>query len=151
MVLYTTLTNHEISEFAELYSIGTVLDYKPLEGGSTNSSYVIESSGGKYILTISDDKTLQQTEILVNLLCHLENHDFPTSKLIRDENNAYINDYQGKPVFLKQFIAGSIVEEAGDQFIPNITPNMMLSAEIIAHFDIRYAWWYHSKNEVQNL
>lgn len=120
MVLYTPLTNQEISEFAELYSIGKVLDYKPLEGGSTNSSYVIESSNGKYILTISDDKTVQQTENLVNLLCHLENYDFPTSKLIRDENEAYINDYQGKPVFMKQYLTGSIAEKAGDHLFLQI-------------------------------
>jgi homoserine kinase type II len=120
MVIYTPLTNQEIAEFVEIYALGKVLNYMPLEGGSTNSNYVIESSYGKYILTISDDKTFQQAESFVNLICHLEKYDFPTSKLIRDKNNKYINNYQGKPVFLKQYLTGSIVEEAGDQMLLQI-------------------------------
>ena len=117
MVLYTLISEEEISNYVKHFSIGKLVDYESLGGGSTNSNYIVKTLTEKYILTIFEDKTFNQTEILVNLLCHLENHNFPTSRLIKDIKGKYINSYHGKPVLLKQYIAGNMVNLVTDNIL----------------------------------
>ena len=53
---YTDLGKPEVYALADHY--GLMLDgFKPIEGGARNSSYLLQSQQGEYVLTVFDDRS----------------------------------------------------------------------------------------------
>lgn len=120
MAPHTNLNLNEIAEIANAYSIGSVDSYSPMTEGWTNSSFLIHTETQKYILTICEDKTKQQALTLTNLLNHLRQYHFETNQVIVSKNNEYVLQYKGKPVFMKKFLEGMVVEKPSLSFIEQI-------------------------------
>ncbi|MHA1947166.1 MAG: homoserine kinase [Candidatus Hodarchaeales archaeon] len=108
MVIYTDLIEKEIEYFGELFNLGPVKDFSPLEGGSTNSNFLLITEKGKYVLTICEDKTFEQIQPLMDLLQHLEAQNFHTSKVLESINGEFLLEFDNKPVFLKSYIEGLV-------------------------------------------
>ena len=52
MAVYTKITKEEISTHLRNYSIGELVDFKEIIEGIDNSNFVLETTSGKFILTI---------------------------------------------------------------------------------------------------
>ncbi len=119
MAQLTILTSEEITKFANIYSLGKIIKFYPMTGGySTN--YFIQNKTQKYILTICEDNTRQQTLSLTNLLIYLDKHHFQTNQVISTKNREYVLEHNGKPVYLKKFLEGEIVKRPTKQFIEHL-------------------------------
>ena len=119
MAHYTILTSKEITKFANVYSLGKIIKFYPMTGGySTN--YFIQNKTQKYILTICEEKTRQQTLTLTNLLIYLHKHHFQTNQVISSKDHEYVLEHNGKPVYLKKFLEGEIVKNPTIQFIEHL-------------------------------
>ena len=57
MARYTQLRENEIQEIAVQYNL-TVAGAAAIEGGAGNSSYLLRTRQGEYVLTVFDDKSL---------------------------------------------------------------------------------------------
>lgn len=111
MTLYTSLNLTEANELATQFAIGNVHSLKGLSGGSENSNYLLTTEKGKYVLTICEQKTQSEADQLAQLLEHLASNHFPTSKIIRTTGNATTILWKNKPVILKAFIDGTIIQD----------------------------------------
>ena len=119
MAHYTTLTSKEITKFAEVYSLGKIIKFYQMTGGY-NTNYFIQNKTQKYILTICDEKTRQQTLTLTNLLIYLHKHHFQTNQVISTKDNEYVLEQNGNPVYLKKFLEGEIVKRPTIQFTEHL-------------------------------
>jgi homoserine kinase type II len=108
MVIHTDLTEKEIAKFGELFNLGPVKDFYPLKGGSSNSNFLLITKKGKYVLTICEEKTLEQVRPLIALLQHLEAQNFHTSKVLKSRNGEFLLETDNKPVYLKSYIEGLV-------------------------------------------
>ena len=117
MTLYSHLTAKDFDHICSYYNIGKAVSWKPLSGGSENSNYCIYTHDSKYVLSVCEQKTMQEVDQLALLLEHLHDHQYSTSKIFRDKDNNTISLWNGKPVLLKSFIEGEIVE--------NLSPNLL--------------------------
>lgn len=118
MASYTQLSATEINGLAGFFRIGEVASFSPLEGGSANSSYIIKTTDNVYVLSVCDEKTHQDVEVLSRLLGLLEEYNFPTTKIVRSTNGTKVATILGKPVFLKRFIDGKVCDD--------LTPGMLV-------------------------
>ncbi len=119
MAHYTILTSKEITKFANAYSLGKIIKFYPMTRGySTN--YFIQNKTQKYILTICEEKTRQQTLNLTNLLIYLHKHHFQTNQVISSKDHEYVLEHNGKHVYLKKFLEGEIVKNPTIQFIEHL-------------------------------
>lgn len=116
MSQYSVLNREEILEICNRYGIKTVNLFSVLSGGSENTNYLIATEKGKFVLTICEQKTSQSAQELAYLLEHLSKNGFETSKLVRTSNNALISDWKEKPIMLKFFLEGRVIED-----LPNHT------------------------------
>ena len=66
------LSKNEILEILKPYSIFTLKNIKILDGGSENTNYKIVSEIGTFVLTISEQKTVKETQDLTKLLIYLK-------------------------------------------------------------------------------
>ena len=81
MAKYTKLGDQEIRLLAQRYKL-EVTDHSIIEGGAANSSFFLNTNGKEYVLTIADDKPVEDVVNLVGLLDHLVEHRFHTSRVI---------------------------------------------------------------------
>jgi len=111
MAQYTSLTTHEIEAIIANFAITNISSFKVLGGGSENTNYLINAENGKYVLSISEQKTEEKARELAHLLEHLEKHDFETSKIIRNTNNESVTLWKGRPILIKKYIEGKILKD----------------------------------------
>ena len=62
-------------------------------------------------MTICEQKTEEKARQLAHLLEHLEKHHFETSKLIRNRSEEAYTLWKGKPILIKEFVDGKVMED----------------------------------------
>jgi homoserine kinase type II len=105
MAKYTQLGLHEIRSLAQRYKL-EITDYSVIEGGAANSSFFLNANGNEYVLTIADDKSVENVNILVGLLDYLAENGFPTSRVVVSGEGEKITLFRGKAVIVKEYIPG---------------------------------------------
>lgn len=117
MARYTLLEKKDIQEISAVYDL-KVLGFKPIDGGHGNSSYLLKTQENEYVLTVFDDKPLSSVKLLAKLLLHLEQHAYPTTRLIfPSQNRDSIISYLNKPVMIKAYIPGAVQPELDQKML----------------------------------
>jgi homoserine kinase type II len=111
MAQFTKLTSREIETILGRYRLGTLLSFTSIDGGLANSSVKIVTESGSYVLSVCDEKEMNELKRLCSVLEYLEHHQFPTTRVVKTKNGDSHIDYQGKPLYVKPFIAGEVVEQ----------------------------------------
>ena len=120
MSQYSVLNEADIIEIVKQYGIPTIDSFSLLSGGSENTNYKISSGNGKFVLTICEQKTLANANDLADLLAHLDKNDFETSKVVPNNSSNLVSTWNGKPVMLKVFLEGDIIEDLPNQILINL-------------------------------
>jgi len=108
MARYVQLQKNDIEKIADSYDL-TIFNYEPIEGGAGNSSYLLRTLLGNYVLTVFDDKAPVSVANMGQLLLHLAGYEFPTTRLLPTTKSGKTTTmYRDKPVMLKAFIAGQV-------------------------------------------
>ena len=110
MATYTTLDSSIVENLLEHYNIGELQRHTPLAGGKANSSSVITTERGQFVLSVCDEKNSNEIGSLTAILEYLHEHDFPTTRIVRTKSARPFIKYEGKPVYLKEYIEGTVKE-----------------------------------------
>ena len=121
---YTVLDDLAVNQIMAQYGIKEVSSFKILSGGSENTNYLIRSNSEKFVLTICEQKSSESAMELVRLLETLAANKFETSKVIRTNLNEPITYWKEKPVMLKVFLEGEIIEDLPNQTLELIGAEM---------------------------
>ncbi len=123
MARFADLDRHAVRSLADHY--GLILHgFKPIEGGAGNSSYLLQSQQGDYVLTVFDDKSREYVDRLGRLLLVLEQHDFPTTRLLQPEQGCMTAMYGDKRVMLKEYIAGDVCRDLSLAMLSQVGASM---------------------------
>lgn len=120
MAHYTELGREDIQKLLDPYGLSEFKQYKLLTGGSENTNYLVHTGEGKYVLSICEQKSARETEELALLLEHLAKHGFETSRVIRTTKKQAISFWKGKPLMLKVFLEGEIIEDLSLDLLESI-------------------------------
>jgi len=119
-MLYTKLDEKSIQQILQQFDITPVISWCILEGGSENTNHILETAQRKYVLTLCERKTFAEATILVDLLKHLENHQFKTTKVVPNKAAKNISFFENKPIILKEYIVGEIIENHTNDLLKKI-------------------------------
>ena len=108
MAKYTQLEPHEILALTKRYGL-KVSEYSAIEGGAANSSFFLKANGNEYVLTVADDRSVEEVFVLINLLDRLAEFKFPTSRVVPTLDGEKVIFYGEKAVYVKEFIPGTTV------------------------------------------
>ena len=117
MAQYTTLTKKDVETILIPYGVKQITSFKILSGGSENTNYQVQTNSEKLVVTICELKTEKNATELAQLLEHLAHNNFETSTLIRTQDRKLLTLWQGKPVMVKSFVEGTIIEHLPDHLI----------------------------------
>jgi homoserine kinase type II len=121
---YTELDEKQIDEITAVFDIGRVTQFKALEGGSQNSNYRIDTDAKAYVLTLCEGRSKETVRELADLLTHLEAHGFKSSRVLATSRGDYLSLYRGKPILLKEFLHGDIIENLREETLFEIGATM---------------------------
>jgi homoserine kinase type II len=107
MARYSHFKEKDIQEIANLYNLRGI-DFDPIEGGAGNSSFLLRTRQGNYVMTVFDDKTWNDVVKLGRLLLLLEQYEFPTTRLLLSKKGGNAVMHKGKPVMMKAYINGQV-------------------------------------------
>ena len=110
MANYTILQNKDIQEIISFYGL-TINSFRAIEGGAGNSSYLLQSNQGDYILTVFDGKEWADVIILGKLLNYLDENEFITTKLLTRLDGAFVTKFQNTPVMIKPNMRGEVYKK----------------------------------------
>lgn len=108
MANYTRLTSIEIKDLMDSFGISEISNFELMEGGSENSSFIVENCDNKFVLSVYNEKSFDQVRCLAKLLYYLTENDFPTTKIMESTSGELVINYKQKPTILKKYLNGEV-------------------------------------------
>ncbi|MEJ6596059.1 homoserine kinase [Parasphingorhabdus sp.] len=107
MAVYTKVSAEEIGQFLTRFDVGTLVSAKGIAEGVENSNYLLETSQGKYILTLYE-KRVDSADLpfFIALLDHLAAHGCLVPPMIADREGEKIQQLCGRSACLITFLSG---------------------------------------------
>jgi len=118
LALYDRLDKATVEGLARQFGIGDVLTFSIMDGGLENTSYCVETSSGRYVLTLWNQKSLQHATNLATLLMYLTERGIRTSQVVVPPNQPVVVLHDEKPVMLKHYVDGDVSA--------NLTGNLLI-------------------------
>ncbi len=118
MARYTQLQENEIREIASDYDL-SVMGFESIEGGAGDSSYLLHTRQGSYVLTVFEI-TPAHVVRMGRPLVLLAEYGFPTSRLLAPTKGGMVTVYLGKPVILKRYIVGQECKDLDEAMLRQI-------------------------------
>lgn len=107
MAVYTHVDPDDLATLVARYDIGTVTSCKGIAEGVENSNFLLETSGGRYILTLYEKRVSEgDLPFFVDLLDHLADKACPVPAMIRDREGTAIQHIAGRAACVIQFLPG---------------------------------------------
>ena len=110
MIQYTLLSDQNIKEIASSFGLKKITHINKLTGGSENTNYLLKTENYSFVLNLFEHKSLNQVKNLGQLLLYLQKNDFKTSQPILTYDQKLILNWQNKPVMVKSFFEGKIMD-----------------------------------------
>ena len=106
MSVYTTVSKQDLTQFLTDYSIGELVSLTGISDGIENTNYFVETTKGKYVLTLFEALSAEELPFFLDLMAHLNEHQVPSAHPIADNNKCYLKTLCAKPAALVQRLTG---------------------------------------------
>lgn len=107
MAVYTDITDSELDSFLEAFDVGVPVAFKGIAEGVENSNFLLETTVGRYILTVYERRVNRDDlPFFLGLMQHLAAHGYPSATPIPDRSGALLKTLRGKPAALVAFLPG---------------------------------------------
>ena len=113
MSVYTPVSEAELADWLEHYSVGGLVACEPIEAGIENTNYFVTTMQGRYVLTLFERLPAEELPFYVNLMAHLARHGIPCPAPIADLSDQYLRTLKGKPAALVTRLPGRSLERPG--------------------------------------
>jgi len=111
MAVYTTLSAADLAALIAEYDVGELVSAKGIAEGVSNSNWLIETTGGRYILTMYEARVeITDLPFFLGLLDHLSARGSPVPRTIHDRTGAAYRLVGGKAAALIEFLPGVSVD-----------------------------------------
>ena len=117
MAVYTHVDAGSLAAFLLRYDVGSAVSCKGIAEGVENSNYLVETTCGRFILTLYE-KRVEATDLpyFLSLMTHCADAGLPVPRPVADRSGEALQQLAGRPACLIQFVTGVSVTRptAGD-------------------------------------
>lgn len=107
MAVYTLVTLEDIARLLASYPIGEAITLQGISEGVENSNYFLETTQGRYILTVYEKRVKKEDlPFYLGLMSHLAGKGIKCPLPVADCQGNYLQDIQGKPAAITHFLEG---------------------------------------------
>jgi homoserine kinase type II len=107
VAVYTHVSAEELADLLGRYDVGTLVSAKGIAEGVENSNYLVDTSKGRFILTLYEKRVDEgDLPFFIALLDHLADRGLPVPRMIRDSGGRQLQQISGRPGCLIEFLPG---------------------------------------------
>ncbi|HWK37236.1 homoserine kinase [Sphingomonas sp.] len=107
MAVYTQVSAEALASFLTRYDVGELVSAKGIAEGVENSNYLVDTTGGRFILTLYEKRVAaSDLPYFMALLDHLAAKGLPVPPAIKDRAGVEIQELEGRPACLIRFLPG---------------------------------------------
>ena len=107
MAVYTQVSAEALAAFLTRYDVGALVSAKGIAEGVENSNYLVETTQGRYILTLYEKRVAaDDLPFFMALLDHVAAKGLPVPPAIKDRDGREIQQLAGRPACLIRFLPG---------------------------------------------
>jgi homoserine kinase type II len=111
MAVYTHLSADALQALIGEYDVGDLLSAKGIAEGVSNSNWLVETTAGRFILTLYEHRIdTADLPFFLGLLDHLSARGSPVPRTIHDRTGAAFRTVDGKAVALIEFLPGVSID-----------------------------------------
>ena len=112
MAVYTQVPAEALERFLDRYDLGALVSAKGIAEGVENSNYLVETTRGRFILTLYE-KRVSPADLpyFLALLTHLADKGLPVPPPLPDREGRTLQTLMGRPACLIEFLPGVSVSE----------------------------------------
>jgi homoserine kinase type II len=112
MAVYTHVPAEALSAFVARYDIGDLVAAKGIAEGVENSNYLIDTTRGRYILTLYEKRVdTADLPYFLALMRHAADRGLPVPRPIEDRKGEPLQALSGRPACVIEFLTGISVTE----------------------------------------
>lgn len=107
MAVYTDLTDAELAAILADYGLGPALAFRGIEEGIENSNFFLETTRGRFILTIFERRVAEaDLPFFMATMAHLAGRNFPAPRPMPTASGHLLTKVRGKPAAIVTFLDG---------------------------------------------
>ncbi len=107
MAVYTDISDTELEIFLADFDLGAPLSFKGIAEGVENSNFLLETSAGRFILTVYERRIRREDlPFFVDLMRCLAGRGYPCPAPIGDRDGRFLKSLRGKPAAVIAFMPG---------------------------------------------
>src|SRR5215470_7777704 len=77
MSVYTKVTEAELGDWLKAYSVGSLVELKPIAAGIENTNYFVTTTHGHYVLTLFERLPAKDLPFYLGFMAHLARRGIP--------------------------------------------------------------------------
>lgn len=129
MAVFTTLSTQDVRSRLPDFNIGELLSLEPIASGIENTNYFLDTTEGRWVLTVFERLSEEQLPFYLELCAHLRGQGCPVAAPVRTKNGHLFSHIKGKPFSIANRLEGSSIE--------NVTPQECASmGEVLARMHL---------------
>lgn len=107
MAVYTHIPAEDLAELAAAFGAGELLSAKGIAEGVENSNYLVDTTEGRFILTVYEKRVnVHDLPFFLSLIDHLADNGCPVPRARHARDGAATVNWQGKSIALIEFAEG---------------------------------------------
>ena len=107
MAVYTSVSDAELTAFLAAYEIGEAVSFKGIAEGVENSNYYLETTRGRFILTLFEKRTdAADLPYFIALKQHLAANGFACPQPVAARDGVALRTLAGRPAVIVTFLSG---------------------------------------------
>lgn len=107
MAVYTHVSAEALADFLTRFDVGELVSAKGIAEGVENSNYLVDTTGGRFILTLYEKRVdAADLPFFMALLDHLDAKGLPVPPAIKARDGLKIHELAGRPACLIKFLPG---------------------------------------------
>lgn len=110
MAVFTRITKSELQHWLEGRDCGDLLGFEGIESGIENTNYFVNTSKGRFVLTLFEKLQAHELPFYLGLMQHLAKKGLPVPGPISNAHGELFNLLNGKPATLVNCLIGKSTE-----------------------------------------
>nr|CAA6808529.1 MAG: Homoserine kinase (EC [uncultured Thiotrichaceae bacterium] len=106
MAVYTPVSHQELSAFLVNFDIGKLLSYEGIEAGIENTNFFVNTTSGRYVLTLFEKYGREELTFYLDLMCHLSAANISVASPIVSNDGEVLGLLNNKPAALVTCLSG---------------------------------------------
>ena len=112
MAVYTEVTDDELSSFLARYDVGTLVAYKGIAEGVENTNYLVQTSTGRFILTLYEKRVATaDLPFFLSLMEHVSERGVSCPRPVHARDGQILSQVAGRTAAMVTFLDGFSVKK----------------------------------------